>query len=50
MKKYDDEFIGFETVLPMAIVDLLHPVELTVDQSISDTQLDLDEHELAMAA
>ena len=50
MKKNDDEFIGFETLLPTAVVDLLHPITATDDESVYDTHVNLDEHELAMAA
>lgn len=50
MKKYDDEYIGFETVLPMAVIELLHPVTATEDELVYDTYAKLDEHELAMAA
>lgn len=47
MRKYEDENIGFETLLPSDIVDLLHPV---IDDSRGEAESGLDEHELAMAA
>jgi len=50
MKIYDDEFIGFETLLPAHIVNSLHHEQSTVDGFIDNANSDLDEHELAMAA
>jgi len=54
MNTYYDEAIGFEPILPIEIIDLLHVNKLSaVDQrlfeSITSTSPFLDEHELAMA-
>ncbi len=55
MNKYYDEAIGFESILPIEIIDLLHIHKLSaVNQrqyeSITSMSPFLDEHELAMAA
>ena len=50
MKKYDDEYIGFETLLPSEIIDLLHIQEAVAEELISNADSPLDEHEMAMAA
>jgi len=50
MKIYDDEFIGFETLLPTDVVNILHHEQTAVDNFIDNDNSDLDEHELAMAA
>jgi len=50
MKIYDDEFIGFETLLPAHVVNSLHLEQTVVDSFIDNDSSDLDEHELAMAA
>ncbi len=50
MKKYDDENIGFETVLPNEIIELLHTQQAVIKESKSLVDSPLDEHELAMAA
>jgi len=52
MNKYLDEAIGFEPVVPIEIIDLLHTHKSSaIDQRLyqSTTHPFLDEHELAMA-
>jgi len=50
MKKYNDEPMGFEAMLPAEIIELL-TTNLPETKALSDTfDSPLDEHELAMAA
>ena len=54
MNKYSDDAIGFEPILPIEIIDLLHihkssAVDQRQYESITSTSPFLDEHELAMA-
>jgi hypothetical protein len=49
MNNYD-EYIGFETLLPIEVIDLLHTQEPVVEELISYTDSPLDEYELAMVA
>jgi hypothetical protein len=53
MNTYYDEAIGFEPILPIEIIDLLHvhkssAVDQRLYESITATGAFLDEHELAM--
>ncbi|GEM_PF-1974631 len=50
MKIYDDEFIGFETLLPAHVVNILQQEQTAADNFTDNENSDLDEHELAMAA
>ncbi len=47
MKKYDDEYMAAETILPATVVDLLHAQGSHAEEAVSEACL-LDEHELAM--
>ncbi len=53
MNKYHDEAIGFESILPIEIIDLLNIHKTSANDqclygSITQTSPLLDEHELAM--
>ncbi len=53
MNKYYDDAIGFEPILPIEIIDLLHihkssDVDRPHYESLTTTSPFLDEHELAM--
>lgn len=54
MEKDYDDYIGFEAILPIEIIDLLARYKTAPkgqfhkNTMIDDTQLLLDEHELAM--
>lgn len=53
MKKYNDEHLGFESMLPTEIIELLNFHQITVsDHVLEDESHDsrLDEHELALVA
>ena len=53
MKKYNDEHLGFESMIPIEIIELLNFHKITVNgQGLEDKSEDsrLDEHELALAA
>ncbi len=50
MKKYNDEYIGFETLLPNEIIELLHNQKAVIKEPQSLADSPLDEHELAMVA
>lgn len=50
MKNYDDEAIGFETLLPIEVVELLLMNSPVIDKAPKLLDYPLDEHELAMAA
>ena len=54
MNKYHDEALGFEPILPVEIIDLLHfhktsVIDQHLYESTTTTSPFLDEHELAMA-
>ncbi len=46
MKKYDDEYIAAETVLPATVIDLMHAQGGHIEEVANEAIL--DEHELAM--
>ena len=54
MNTYYDEAIGFEPILPIEIIDLLHvhkssAIDQRLYESLTSTSPFLDEHEQAMA-
>jgi len=50
MKKYDEEYIGLETLLPKEVVEFLHVNDPVKQDSVESFDYVLDEHELAMVA